>query len=310
MKYDLGFGNSFLVRELLFEKKGISIKAFNPGSFDYDSTETQQKVIDLAKYVFSTFMGIRPYYVGLSHGATGGITAAIRSSGASQIIYSKHYFPYYPKMVAISKNSGIDGVLQIIDSPSNPEGLLRSSKIGFSHYTVFDGAYHNPIYLPLHKGFHVPQHDVAVGSFGKLFGLNGIRLGFYGTDSVFFHSKMEENILSETAGLSVPGMELLLERVRDLNIVDFTIEAGRRMDDNRNELSRLERFFESPVPDCGMFYFPVAEPMVRELLEKAGIKYIDGIDCGSFDGHIRLSLGQTRELTKEAVEAIIKADRV
>ena len=52
-----------------------------------------------------------------------------------------------------------------------------------------------------------------------------------------------------------------------------------------------------------MFYCATADSYILSLLDKCNVKYVK-----LEDNYIRLSLGQTNELTKEAVDAVIRED--
>jgi aspartate/methionine/tyrosine aminotransferase len=307
--YNLGFGDSFLIRELLFEKikPDFSIPY---GKLNYEDDLEKQKLIKTASFIFKHFMGFSPLYIGLCHGATGGITASIRSLSPDSVYTNKYYFSYYPDMIKVSLGAGGGGVVNLIDSPNNPTGFLINS-FNDLEKTIFDAAYHNPIYLPKYKINTRPtMFKVAIGSFGKIFGTNSLRLGFFGTDDFLFYQKMQQSIMGETLGLSIANIYILNNIVEQLDIVSFCSKAASRINDNREEMSKLAALLGPEVPDTGMFYFPVVDNKIINLLEKSKIIYIDGSKCGSNEGHIRLSLGQTREITKKAIQNVLKLDRI
>lgn len=311
-KFDLGFGDSFLVRELCFERCQFDFDSFffSKKCMQYENEELKKEIVSHARKILKQFMGIEDEFVGICHGATGGLTSALRVLRASEVRYGKHHFPFYKNIAKIAATAKDGEIVKIIDSPSNPEGLLSKEIVFPGNLVIFDGAYHNPIYLPKTKGMCVPtSYKFAIGSFGKLLGLNGLRLGFYSTSSPWLAEDMEEKIVSETLGVSTSSMSVLNQVLAGLDLEDFTTTAGERMNDNREEMARIERYFDGDVvPDTGMFYFAKASKKTLELLNRAGIKYIDGAKCGSTEGHVRLSLGQTREITLRAVSEIIKID--
>lgn len=309
MGFNLGFGDSFLVRELLFEKKGLIIHSFQNDVFNYDNEREKEALLTHVRQILTQLVKVSPRYIGLCHGATGGITAAIRALNPAVVSYGKHFFPFYPEMAKVALSGTGNGVMHLIDTPSNPEGIMTSYTPD-PQMTVFDAAYHNPIYIPDSEQRLYPDHRVIVGSLGKIFGANGVRLGFFGTDDEVLFKTMSRAVTAETLGLSMTGVSLMNGILEDLDLTGFAKEASRRLDDNREELTKLSKLFSGSVPNTGMFYFPVADEKVRYLLKGVGVTFIEGEHCGSLDGHLRLSLGQTREITRDAVKAILAKDRL
>jgi hypothetical protein len=57
-----------------------------------------------------------------------------------------------------------------------------------------------------------------------------------------------------------------------------------------------------------MFWFTELDAKAKALLTKANVTYIEGLECGGNENQVRITLGQTRDLTKDMVKAVLKAD--
>ena len=253
-------------------------------------------------------------YVGLSAGATGGVMAALRALNANQVVHDDYYFPYYPTMVKQSTRPG-NKVVYLIDSPNNPTGEMTGSGNFDSEVTVFDAAFHSPAYMHEVSLDSRPESIITVGSFGKLTGLNGLRLGFYGTNDEMIYNQMRLASYNEVLDTSVTSMKILNETLEDTDMWMISRVARQRILDNRWELEKLSHVLNIDFKnDNGMFLFPVVDDKARDLLEKSGVTYIEGYKCSRpiTDGHlrIRLNLGQSREVVKEAVASILKNDKI
>lgn len=309
--FDLGFGDSYLLRDLLFTYLNPSgyvqtfLKKENLG-YEFDDIKIRNYVRDLLK----DFTGVNYNSVILTHGGTGGVLASVRALGHKVGTYDDLHYIFYPE---IFKNTGVfysknEAKFLLTSSPNNPTGLISSGEV-FNGDVIWDAVYHTPAYMPRHLLNQKPKHTVAVGSFSKLLGLNGARIGYVATNDYMLANKIVKYSEVETLGVSNPSLMLLKTVVDRVDINLFSDDAGKLMDDNREQMSKIDYLFDSYVPETGMFYFPKIDVKSLKILEKAKIKYIEGNLCGD-PQRIRLSLGQTRDITKKAVEAILKADKV
>lgn len=310
MKYDLGFGESVVLREILFQNK-IPVYNLNPSDFSYSNKEAEEKAIFHARFFLQEFMRKHYKYVGLSFGATGGIMAALRALSAGQVVYGDYFFPYYPAM--IKQSTGGNRVVYLIDSPNNPTGEMTGPGNFDDDVTIFDAAYHSPAYIHEIKTEFRPDSIVTVGSFGKLTGLNGLRLGFYGTNDEKIYNSMKLASYSEALDTSVTSMKILNEILKDTDMWSVSKIARQRILDNRWEFEKIKHIIDiDSTNDNGMFLFPIADTKARNLLFKSGIIYIEGEKCSKpiSDGafRIRLNLGQSRDIVKEAIKEILKND--
>ncbi len=80
---------------------------------------------------------------------------------------------------------------------------------------------------------------------------------------------------------------------------------------NREEWSKLEKFFgDTPVSPIGMFYYGPMDETCKKLMNKAGIHWTPGPQMGTFhDNHGRFNIGQDNKLIRDAVKAVLKADK-
>jgi hypothetical protein len=322
MKYDFGFGDSFAVRAALQAYNTLhTISPFDCltySYFGYPPIETEEQLRLKISNIIETLTGRKYPYILLTHGATGGINSILRYM-KTQFEYGEHdarYFIYYPEMF---KQQGIikseEGVktFQLTSAPSNPEGAFFNRNFSALN-TVWDAVYYNPIYyypsLLLHK--YIPNHRVMVGSFGKLLGLNGLRLGWIATEDKFLYDYVVHDHVTENLGLSTASINILKNILfkEGFNLLDFCILANSYLEDNRTELAKLEKFFHSPVNPNGMFWFTEADSKAQILLKNSEVKTIPGSLVGADDNFIRISLGQDRTLTRLMVKEVLKKDKI
>jgi len=192
--------------------------------------------------------------------------------------------------------------LYIVDSPSNPLGEQFPYD---SKNTIWDGVYHNKIYnaLPSIK----PRHDVFVGSFSKLLGLTGARVGWFATNNEDYFRVLSKDTLYENATISRPSQKLINSVLNQLNLEDFMTFGKNSLDQNRHILHKLHNLTRQEVQEVGMFYCFDADQELIELFNRARVKCVvfNNEDGSSM---IRLNTGQTADVLEKAVRAIQKAD--
>lgn len=308
--FDLGFGDSFLLRELLFTYLNpsgyaqIFLKKETLG-YGFNDTKIKEYIRDLLK----DFTGVNYSSVIITHGGTGGVLSAIRGLEHKVGTYDDVHYIFYPEMF---KSAGVfhsqtDAKFMLTSSPNNPTGKVSSGEI-FKGDVIWDAVYHTPAYMPRNRLKNKPDHNVIVGSFSKLLGLNGLRIGYVATNDPILATKIARASEVETLGVSNASLSMLNNVIDRVDVNLFSDDAGRMMDDNREEMTKVEHLFGCQVPESGMFYFPKIDTKSIEILKKANIKFIEGNLCGD-PQRIRLSLGQTRDITRKAIESILKADK-
>lgn len=321
MKFDLGFGNSVCVREAFVETVGGPY-LFSFGDLmkmDYPVHEGDPELVEITRQVIKRQIGKDYKHVFITNGATGGVVIALRAYKLQGKEWCRTreapYYARYPGMVEASglrrdPNIGyMDNGVVLLDMPSNPQGLLTEHSTGFNYPVILDAVYYNNVYC---RGFvkDVP-HDVLVGSYSKLFGINGIRLGWLATNDDLLATRVATLVTAEYCGLSVPSTELLKMCWERLNWDYFEQMANIYLNVNREEWSKLEKFFGgTPVSNIGMFYYGPMDAQCKKLMDKAGVHYTGSRFMGTWDDkHGRFNLGQKNTIVREAVKAVLKTDK-
>lgn len=321
IKYDLGFGNAVAVRQAFlktYHGEMIVFTCNKLAEFDYPPYEGDHELVHMTKQIIKRQTGHAYKHVILTNGATGGVVIALRhfNKGGFQFCCTRPapWYLRYPTMISaaqmihetVNSYQGFSRVI-LIDFPSNPLGLITDVDRLFDQTPVIlDGAYHSQVYskliLPL------PKHDVLVGSYSKLLGLNGIRIGWIATDNDLRYQAMLKLAVGEYCGLSVASMEILKNALWEFEWNQFEATARLMLDDNREEFAKLEKYFGTKVPDIGMFYYGNVDMKCRKLMDKVGILWTSGESLGTSHEFGRLNMGQDRDLIWNAVNDFIKAD--
>lgn len=321
MKIDLTWGESVAVREqfLAIANKIASIQFPDLAKFNYTPFDGDAQLIEHTRAVIRRQMGRDYKYVILTNGAAGGCVIAMRAYKAIGyevgMIPEPPFFSLYPSMV---RASGLQMVLDqyysdpqktvyLVDNPSNPEGQIRKGRPFMP--TIWDAVYSNRAYTRVH--FAIP-HDVLVGSYSKLTGLNGIRIGWIATDDPKLYDKMKELTAAEYCGLSIASTMILNSVLPDYDWERFERNARGALDANRSEWSKLEKFFgDTRVLPNGMFYYGPMDAQCKELFTKADVIWTPSTKLGTFrDDHGRFNIGASHENIKKAVEQVLWSDKI
>ena len=320
-KHDLAWGCPIVVREALRETLG----KFLPNNFrtfdemGYTPHCGSETLIEQLKFLAQRQSGHRPKHLIVTCGATGGINAALsvlKDRETQYVVTNKRYFPFYPEIIRIndlvqitneerkqisSLGGSDDCFISLIDSPSNPEGLMSP----FKNVDIWDNAYGAFHYS---CGIHVPSKwKIMVGSLSKTLGLSGLRIGWVSTDDDNLAIFLNRYVTYSYCGLSAVSMDISEEILSVLDHSSFEMRAGGYLDDNREELQKLlDKFGQGSVPSTGMFAILQLGKIEKRALERAKVKYQPGSSWGEDDTWARLSLGQNREITRNAVKAILK----
>lgn len=323
MKLDLGWGNSIAVREAFLEAYNQSPLIFGRNAlmgFDYPNHTGDPELVEITRSVIKRQMGLEYKHVFIVNGATGGCVISLRAYKMQNFDFCRTrnapFYVRYPKMI---ESSGLEhiqedypdnaGTVNLIDLPSNPLGMMNDVS-SINNPVILDGVYLNKVYMPPAMVQAIP-HNVYVGSYSKLLGINGIRLGWIATNDDMLADRIKELLTSEYCGLSTASQEILKSTVPDLNWDLFETRSRFKMDMNREKWSKLEKYFgDVTVKEVGMFYYAPTDQTCVKLLEKAGIHWTKGSAMGTDDGFGRFNLGQDNYTIEEAVSAILKADRV
>ena len=332
-KHDLIWGDSVAVRQAFLEQtRGISIQfgLTELEAMDYTPFNGDAKLIEETAKVILRHTGLKYDHIFLTNGATGACTIALRAyarsgSYVAVITNPAPYFPLYPGM---AHAAGLKHVTErekmerawksviLLDTPANPSGSIAEAPLWASGCPViWDAVYHNPAYCSILVP--PPEHEVMVGSFSKLTGLNGLRLGWIATNHPFLAERIGKLIAPEYCGLSKPSKMILTTLLDQFNNDPdyfwgaFEQAARYKLDCNRTEWAKLEKYFNGySVSPNGMFHYAYLDNAAKALLAEANVLYQAGSKCGTDDSFGRFNIGQDPKVILSAVRAILKADKI
>lgn len=323
-KIDLSWGESIAVRQAFVETIStpiiFDIKSLN--DLGYPAHAGDPTLVELTKKIIKRQIGNNYKHVLITNGATGGVTIALRAyktMGFEECWIDKPpHFRFYPGMIEAAGLHRGEGPLNgfsrvyLVDSLSNPLGKFSQMKKDlYNSPIIWDSVYYGKVYSP---GNHPqPAHDVLVGGYGKLTGLNGLRTGWIATNDSLLYERIKELVTVEYCGISVPSTKIILDTVGKFKIVDweyFESRANFKLDSNREEWSKLEKYFcNQPVSPFGMFFYSLIDKHCKKLLEKSNIIWSPGSHLGTTDDFGRFNLGQSCDLIKKAVKEVLKNDK-
>lgn len=321
MKYDLTWGESVCVRQAFVDNIHGGPTVFNSHQlmdFAYPKHEGNEALVKVTREVIKRQTGQIYKHVFLTNGATGAVNMAMRAYGLlgrNFVLTGKPpYFSLYPLMIeAVSmghitevKYETCEEYVKLVDSPSNPMGTIGFVKDLAP--TIWDAVYHNRIYTDGKRGT-IP-HNIACGSYSKLTGMNGIRIGWVATNDFILADLLQRLVTAEYCGLSHASTAILMDCLTDLDWDMFETNARFRLDMNRSEWQKVAKFFGgTDVPSTGMFYYTEIDEAAKKLMHRAGVLFQAGSKMGTSDDFARFNLGQDNYLITDAVKAILKSDR-
>lgn len=323
IKYDLGFGNAVVVRQAFLNNYEGNIITFSNdtlSNFNYPPFEGDLELINITKQLIKKQIDKDYKYVMLTNGATGAICVALSALKSIGIEYcytrNAPWYTHYPKIIeaaGMSHNYKLrqyyDSTVALIDMPSNPKGLLVTPDLFNKKMIIIDGVYLNKIYT--NNIYIIPEHDIMIGSYSKLTGLNGSRIGWIATNKRSLYELLKIKITAHYCGISMASTEILKSMLINFNWDLFEINAKNYLNDNKEEMSKLQKYFDyTEIPENGMFYYVPIDKKCKELLTKSSVGFINGEKLGVSDSFGRLSLGQDRSITKNAIKSVLKSDKI
>lgn len=320
-KFSLSWGDSACVREVFLKYCNL-IHHVNQTNSGYRFGKNCKNLEDKTRILSKELLGINHKYIVITNGAMQGLDASLsyyKSLDFWDVLTRDFCFPYYPKIIAKNKlfqillddiGSPTLKTIELNDSPSNPEARIGNVS-DCPEKVIWDAVYNNPVY----KYIITPPiyHNLAIGSFGKLFGLPGLRVGWVATNDKKIADYVRKHVEITTCGVS-SASQLIIEKILEKPswLPMFFKEAKAAIDANKTEFLKVKHLFEGQIPgDDGMFFFPEVNSKALKVLSKTGIEFTPGEACGDVSGsHIRLNMAQTNEISRQAVKAILKADRI
>lgn len=327
---NLGWGDPHFLLEILhvMHKPNHFADVSSISNCTYSPDLGEELLLGEIRQITKKLTGEDYKYFLITNGATQALNTIMRvwkaSHGLQRVITSQTGYPYSHMMAKKSqlihrkvdlstfersslKHGGLKDLI-IVESPSNPFGEQFYHKNGTvidnQSFTVWDGVYHNPIYnaCPAIK----PPHHVFVGSFSKLLGLTGARVGWLATNHEYYFDRFAQDSLYENATVSKPSQKMIIDILQNIDLMTFMKLGKNSLDQNRQILNELSGLLGTDIQEKGMFYCAEVDDKMLNLFNKANVHHIQfEIDDKKF---IRLNIGQTRDILTKAVKAIKKID--
>ena len=326
-EYNLGWGESVAIRQAFLETVKNMPIVFTKKSLEdmgYPKHEGDPELVELTKKILKRQIGRDYRYILITNGATGGVTISLRAfkmmGYESCEVEGPPYFRFYPDMIVAAgleqnhhSNRGKDKTVYLVDSPSNPLGNFSDLRKNLQNSPIiWDTVYFNKVYCP--GNYPQPDHDVIVGSYSKLTGLNGLRVGWIATNDALLYERFRTLVTAEYCGISVASAKIIMEtagKFTDKDWESFEKRANFLLNCNREEWSKLERYFgDQPVIPVGMFYYAPVDKHCKKLLERSGVIWSHGSSLGTSDDFGIFNLGQDPKLIKRAVRDILRNDKL
>lgn len=323
-KLDLGWGDPYFLLDIL-NKKFSRVMIIDFNKMTYEADKGNEHLLKCVKQITEHLTGNKYKHYLITNGATQAINSVIRVWKEERDIISCATsplgYPFYPGMIKKAEigQNRVDlntyepsiNEMTIVDSPSNPLGEQFGSSIYIkdNRNVVWDAVYHNPIYNA--EKLKQPNHEVFVGSFSKLLGVTGARVGWIAMNGDYDFELIAEESLLENATVCRLGQNLvsnILSKMGGIAGLEDFMDIGRKtLDNNRSILDGISKLLNFPVQEKGMFYCAQVDQKMYDLFDNSNIKYV------KFDYQnnqfIRLNIGQTSDILQKAVKQIKKTDR-
>lgn len=322
VKIDFSWGNPHFLLEILDQKLGginyfpdIRKMSYGP----YEGTEaliqkTHDTILKTTGQVYTHIL--------ITNGASSAINLLLRrfkAQGGRDVLTTQYGYPSYEEMIkraGLNRIHGLDTLqvnlglshdlrsdisMRLIDSPENPMGEQFIG--GDAHRDIWDGVYHNLIYT---NQLHLqPKHKYFVGSYSKLLGLAGCRIGFIAMNDPIAYEGLLAESRNELTGISRPSQELVVKILSRIDLDQFMLDGKHSLNNNKEQFQKIEYLFDGQeVNEVGMFYCVKVDPKAIQILDDVGVGYVM-LDKDT----IRLSMGQTNKITSEGIKAILKRDK-
>lgn len=321
-QFKFGWGEPYCVREALehyYKRKSLgSIKL---QTIEYQPYDGKELLVEATKIFLKETTGIDYKYVIITNGTTNSLNIVLRSlkdQGFNKCFTHKYHFPYYPNIIKKNgyeqgiglyrdheKQLATPGALGIVDSPSNPTGDLLLYTDNHNNI-IWDSVYHNSVYIntiPVK-----PDHRVNCGSYSKVLGLTGARIGWIATNSFSDYLLYAADNTYENCSVSLLSQDFIIDIMKHTDMYNFMRAAKYRINNNREMFDRICYLFDGQsVPENGMFLTAWTSPYVVKMFDKLGIISVE-LDTNGKDKLLRFNLAQTNELTTKMIKYIIRED--
>ena len=320
IQYDWAWGNPYFLLDVLDSVYTAHTFSIGPTVSDmiYGPYEGMPTLIQETHKVIKQVTDQQYNYILITNGASNAINTILRhfkSRGGNIVYTTKYGYPAYEEMI---KRAGLmrirdlnaaplelgampNQTIRLIDSPENPFGEHFTG--GNAGQDIWDAAYNNPIYTSFHLTKQ-PLHRIHVGSYSKLLGVAGARVGYIATNDPILYEALVQESRNDLTGPSRPSQKFILDILKKIHLKDFMLLGKKHLHDNKEEFQKIEYLFDGQVVnEIGMFYCVKPHPKALALLDKVGVGYVR-LD----DDTIRLSMGQTKDKVKEGIKAILKED--
>ena len=321
-KIDMGWGNPYFLLDVMKKEVGDVDILVPTLDASYPPDLGIPTLIQQTHEIIKLTANQSYKHVVITAGATQAINSVMRyeRKRGKKLVYMNEYgYPFYDDMVA---NSGLERRtfkkytkksknFAVIDSPTNPEGDQITTM--FLPNIYWDAVYQSEIYNADMTKY--PEHVAMIGSYSKLLGISGARIGWIATNDTALFTDLADVCLKDTATISLMSqcyvssiLDNLLKEdyISDVKIKRFMRLGKLYLDDNRESLNKISKIFDyQDVPECGMFYCVKADKKAVQLLTRAGINFTR-LDAET----IRLNIGQTKKVVRQAVDAVLKEDKI
>lgn len=325
-KLDFSFGEPFILTENL---KKFCSPTFKWEYASYGPRSLPESTSDIVLEMIEKITGIKYKNLIITNGAQDGLNLLLDYHNGDHLYteedLGRPYYSFHKLMaqkhnryVGVTHESNSELVLKTI--PSNPCG--DTTDLDFTdvrYYTqhepfiIWDAAYFSGNYIqPGLAGLSglVPEHDYMVGSFGKTFGLTGIRLGWIASDEYLGDIEATQRLQQLRPNHTSIGIILQVLNVMaqdDWHNLDFFFKLNyNRIQSNKETFQPvIDKYGIQPMTVNGMFYWGGNEKFKADL-DKHGVLYVDGVDSGGKNGELRLNMAVSEELMQELVTLLLK----
>ncbi len=289
-------------------------------SYGYPPYDGDPELVEKIRNLTKMLTGKNYKNICITSGCTHAVNASIHAladSRTDSVNTRKLYYPRYPTMIALTPYVHqtwdmfhTKSCIAIVDSPSNPLGLIGQDQELNTDRVIWDAAYHTPTYGMMF-GISNVKHRVYCGSLSKLTGINGIRLGWTATDEDDVHSRIQLYTKNSVCGVSYPSQYVAKEILKDEDrLLAYFLQSRQLIDMNREEVLKLKHIFgQDQISPFGMFAFFRTDDKMEELFKRAKVEFTPGSECGADFQAVRINLANPNEMTQEMVQRILKADR-